>query len=163
MPAYADDVQVSKLADDNETEAEIAADIERRTPASEAPERDVPRPSRSRAEAPEAPVAEVAPEAPVAPEDVKTPAPRADANGAGANPESAERRKRNEGGGPNARTAQGAAAMSEGMLMAILVWLTMGIALWHFTVFLPDHFWQGIVGAFVGAVIGALRWSARSC
>jgi len=32
----------------------------------------------------------------------------------------------------------------------------MGIALWHFTVFLPDHFWQGIVGAFIGSVIGAI-------
>lgn len=40
--------------------------------------------------------------------------------------------------------------------MALLVWFTMGIALWHFTVFLPDHFWQGIVGAFVGAVIGSV-------
>jgi hypothetical protein len=40
--------------------------------------------------------------------------------------------------------------------MALLVWFTMGIALWHFTVFLPDHFWQGIVGAFLGAVIGAV-------
>jgi hypothetical protein len=40
--------------------------------------------------------------------------------------------------------------------MALLVWFTMGIALWHFTVFLPDRFWQGIVGAFVGAVIGAI-------
>jgi hypothetical protein len=40
--------------------------------------------------------------------------------------------------------------------MALLVWFTMGIALWHFTVFLPDHFWQGIVGAFVGSVIGAV-------
>ncbi len=40
--------------------------------------------------------------------------------------------------------------------MALLVWFTMGIALWHFTVFLPDHFWQGIVGAFVGAVLGAM-------
>lgn len=40
--------------------------------------------------------------------------------------------------------------------MALLVWFTMGIALWHFTVFLPDHFWQGIVGAFLGAVLGAL-------
>jgi len=40
--------------------------------------------------------------------------------------------------------------------MAILVWVTMGIALWHFTVFLPDRFWQGIVGAFVGSVIGAI-------
>jgi hypothetical protein len=40
--------------------------------------------------------------------------------------------------------------------MALLVWFTMGIALWHFTVFLPDHFWQGIVGAFLGAVLGAI-------
>ena len=40
--------------------------------------------------------------------------------------------------------------------MALLVWFTMGIALWHFTVFLPDRFWQGIVGAFLGAVIGAV-------
>jgi len=44
--------------------------------------------------------------------------------------------------------------------MAILVWLTVGIALWHFTVFLPDRFWQGIVGAFVGAVIGAVTVGA---
>jgi uncharacterized membrane protein len=40
--------------------------------------------------------------------------------------------------------------------MALLVWFTMGIALWHFTVFLPDRFWQGIVGAFLGSTIGAV-------
>jgi hypothetical protein len=40
--------------------------------------------------------------------------------------------------------------------MALLVWFTMGIALWHFTVFIPDRFWQGIVGAFIGSVIGAI-------
>lgn len=40
--------------------------------------------------------------------------------------------------------------------MALLVFFTMGIALWHFTVFVPDHFWQGIVGAFLGAVLGAV-------
>jgi hypothetical protein len=40
--------------------------------------------------------------------------------------------------------------------MALLVWFTIGIALWHFTVFLPDRFWQGIVGAFLGSVIGAV-------
>jgi hypothetical protein len=40
--------------------------------------------------------------------------------------------------------------------MAILVWFMTGIALWHFTVFLPDRFWQGIVGAFLGAVAGAM-------
>jgi ABC-type Fe3+ transport system permease subunit len=32
----------------------------------------------------------------------------------------------------------------------------MGISLWHFTVFLPDRFWQGIVGAFLGAVLGSV-------
>ena len=40
--------------------------------------------------------------------------------------------------------------------MAALVWVMMGIALWHFAIFVPDRFWSGIVGAFVGAVIGAL-------
>jgi outer membrane lipoprotein SlyB len=40
--------------------------------------------------------------------------------------------------------------------MALLVWFMTGIALWHFTVFLPDRFWQGIVGAFLGAVFGAI-------
>lgn len=40
--------------------------------------------------------------------------------------------------------------------MALVVWITMGIALWHFTVFLPERFWQGIVGAFLGAVLGAV-------
>jgi hypothetical protein len=39
--------------------------------------------------------------------------------------------------------------------MSALVWVMVGIALWHFTVFLPDHFWSGIVGAFVGAVVGS--------
>ena len=31
----------------------------------------------------------------------------------------------------------------------------MGIAVWHFTVFVPDRFWGGIVGAFFAAVVGA--------
>ncbi len=44
--------------------------------------------------------------------------------------------------------------------MALLVWFTTGIALWHFTVFLPDRFWQGIVGAFLGAVAGAMASGA---
>jgi len=39
--------------------------------------------------------------------------------------------------------------------MALLVFFMMGIAFWHFTVFLPDRFWQGIVGAFIGAVVGS--------
>ncbi|HWB69226.1 MAG TPA: hypothetical protein VG518_04560 [Solirubrobacterales bacterium] len=44
--------------------------------------------------------------------------------------------------------------------MALVVWFTMGIALWHFTVFLPDRFWQGIVGAFLGSVLGAVIFGA---
>ena len=31
-----------------------------------------------------------------------------------------------------------------------------GIALWHFVVFLPDRFWGGIIGAFLAATSGAL-------
>jgi hypothetical protein len=40
--------------------------------------------------------------------------------------------------------------------MAALVWVMMGIAIWHFTIFVPDRFWGGIVGAFLGAVAGAM-------
>jgi hypothetical protein len=40
--------------------------------------------------------------------------------------------------------------------MAMLVWAMMGIALWHFTIFVPDRFWGGIVGAFIGALFGAI-------
>ena len=39
--------------------------------------------------------------------------------------------------------------------MSMLVWVMMGIAIWHFMVFVPDRFWGGIVGAFVVAIIGA--------
>ena len=40
--------------------------------------------------------------------------------------------------------------------MAALVWFTVGVALWHFTVFVPDRFWGGIVGAFLAAIAGAM-------
>jgi uncharacterized membrane protein YeaQ/YmgE (transglycosylase-associated protein family) len=40
--------------------------------------------------------------------------------------------------------------------MSVLVWVMMGIAIWHFTVFVPDRFWGGIVGAFIAAIIGAV-------
>jgi hypothetical protein len=40
--------------------------------------------------------------------------------------------------------------------MALVVWFTVGLALWHFTVFVPDRFWAGIVGALLGAVAGAM-------
>jgi hypothetical protein len=40
--------------------------------------------------------------------------------------------------------------------MAMLVWAMMGIAFWHFTISIPDRFWGGIVGAFLGALFGAV-------
>jgi hypothetical protein len=40
--------------------------------------------------------------------------------------------------------------------MAAVVWFTMGVAIWHFTVFVPDRFRGGIVGAFIGAAAGAM-------
>jgi hypothetical protein len=40
--------------------------------------------------------------------------------------------------------------------MGVLAWTMMGLALWHFTVFVPDRFWGGIVGAFIGAIAGAI-------
>ena len=39
--------------------------------------------------------------------------------------------------------------------MSLLVWVMMGIAIWHFTVFVPDRFWGGIVGAFLAAIVGS--------
>ena len=39
--------------------------------------------------------------------------------------------------------------------MSVLVWVMMGIAVWHFVVFVPDRFWGGIVGAFLVSVVGA--------
>jgi hypothetical protein len=39
--------------------------------------------------------------------------------------------------------------------MGLLGWVIMGLAIWHFTIFLPDRFWGGIVGAFVGSLIGS--------
>ena len=40
--------------------------------------------------------------------------------------------------------------------MSMVVWVMMGIAIWHFTVFVPDRFWGGIVGAFFVAMLGAV-------
>jgi len=38
----------------------------------------------------------------------------------------------------------------------MLVWVMMGLAIWHFTIWIPDHFWGGIIGAFIGALIGSI-------
>ncbi|MEA2398223.1 MAG: hypothetical protein QOK25_1779 [Thermoleophilaceae bacterium] len=40
--------------------------------------------------------------------------------------------------------------------MSMLVWVMMAIALWHFTIWLPDRFYGGIVGALLAAIAGAV-------
>jgi hypothetical protein len=40
--------------------------------------------------------------------------------------------------------------------MSMLVWVMMAIAIWHFTIWLPDRFWGGIVGALLAAILGAV-------
>jgi hypothetical protein len=40
--------------------------------------------------------------------------------------------------------------------MAAVVWFTIAVALWHFTIFVPDRFWAGIVGALLGAITGGM-------
>jgi len=39
--------------------------------------------------------------------------------------------------------------------MGLLAWMIMGLALWHFTIWLPDRSWGGIVGSLIGALAGA--------
>ena len=51
--------------------------------------------------------------------------------------------------------------------MAMLAWVMLGLAIWHFTIWVPDRFWGGIVGAFVGALIGSaisglIIWGAKA-
>lgn len=40
--------------------------------------------------------------------------------------------------------------------MSAVVWVMSAIAVWHFTVVLPDRFYGGIVGAFLAALVGGL-------
>lgn len=40
--------------------------------------------------------------------------------------------------------------------MAIFAWVMMGLALWHFTIWVPDRFWGGIVGAFLASIVGSV-------
>ena len=126
VPAFADDVELAKLGEDTESDAEIEEELA-------AAERTAGRsrwPSRRRATG------------------------RRPGNGEPPTPSrAAEHRERNE---RRRERRQTTAQTREESLDGALVWFTMGIALWHFTVFLPDRFWQGIVGAFLGSVIGAI-------
>jgi uncharacterized membrane protein YeaQ/YmgE (transglycosylase-associated protein family) len=40
--------------------------------------------------------------------------------------------------------------------MGMLAWVMMGLALWHFAIWLPDRYWGGIVGAFLAALAGGM-------
>jgi hypothetical protein len=40
--------------------------------------------------------------------------------------------------------------------MGMLAWVMMGLALWHYTIWLPDRFWGGIVGALIASIIGSV-------
>ena len=40
--------------------------------------------------------------------------------------------------------------------MSIFVWSMIGIALWHFAIFVPDRFAGGIIGAFLAAWLGGM-------
>ena len=42
------------------------------------------------------------------------------------------------------------------MALSIFVWVMIGLAVWHFSILVPDRFWGGIIGAFGAAVAGAL-------
>jgi hypothetical protein len=40
--------------------------------------------------------------------------------------------------------------------MSVFIWSMIGIAIWHFTIFLPDRWAGGIVGAFLAAWLGGI-------
>lgn len=40
--------------------------------------------------------------------------------------------------------------------MGMLGWVLMGLAIWHFTIWVPDRFWGGIVGALLGSLVGSI-------
>ena len=65
---------------------------------------------------------------------------------------------RGSGAQGTAQTPETAAQQTswEEPLMGMLGWVMMGLAIWHFTIWLPDRFWGGIVGALIGSLIGAV-------
>ena len=74
--------------------------------------------------------------------------------GTGPRRRSHARGSRHEGSAETAREGPASAQPSsrEVSLMGMLGWVMMGLAIWHFTIFLPDRFWGGIVGAFIGSL-----------
>ena len=45
--------------------------------------------------------------------------------------------------------------------MSLFVWSMVGIALWHFMIFVPDKFVGGIVGAFLAGWLGGVASGLR--
>ena len=133
VPAFADETELARLEDDGETDVEIEEE--------EVAAQREPQPKAGA-------VATVEPPATEHDGD-----PRSNGEPPATDPAEAAKRERDE-----RRRERRKQRRKHGRkpLMALLVWFTMGIALWHFTVFLPDRFWQGIVGAFIGATVGAV-------
>ena len=46
--------------------------------------------------------------------------------------------------------------------MAALAWIMMGLAIWHFTIFLPDRAWGGIGGFLFGFLVNGLTIPGQS-
>ena len=135
VPAFADEVELAKLATDDQLEGD-AGFGERR-----------PRSSRARLlwRPPRRPAPTAGTRRPTAKRRRSTP-PRP------------SRRNETSGGANGAASAANTGGIAR---WPLLVWFTMGIALWHFTIFLPDRFWQGIIGALLGPT-SAPSSSARS-
>ena len=82
----------------------------------------------------------------------------------GATAPDAPERTRRRGSEPRRKPQRAKSARTparEAPLMGMLAWIMMGLAIWHFTIFLPDRYWGGIVGAFLGALFGAVALRAR--
>jgi uncharacterized membrane protein YeaQ/YmgE (transglycosylase-associated protein family) len=56
------------------------------------------------------------------------------------------------------RVDRGCTTASDRQPMSVLVWVLIGIAIWHAAVLVPDRIYGGIVGTLVAAVAGALAF-----
>jgi hypothetical protein len=65
-------------------------------------------------------------------------------------------RPQGQAGAPPQQQAAAQPQTRQETLMGLLGWVMMGLAIWHFTIFLPDRFWGGIVGALIGSLFGAI-------
>jgi hypothetical protein len=40
--------------------------------------------------------------------------------------------------------------------VAVFIWTMVALALWHFSVLVPDRFWGGIIGSLLAALAGGM-------